>query len=309
MTSGTGVTRDPDSTGAGKLVPLRKDGTRPPLFCIHPAEGYVKVYEKLVAALPTSQPAYGIQSGLLDREKTYDSIDAMALEYTGIVRQQTPRGPYRLLGFSLGGFIAMSMAHILEAQGERVEFVGLIDCDIRWADASFPRNLVLGELIEDVVREELNLPAVPTETLADDANLLSNQLMDWPRSQRPDAIVRWLADRRDLTDIPTDMLTAYLSMIVDHLGLIDGFQPEIVTAPVFVWKAAYASREGTPTALNWDAYAKSGTVEQIIEASHHGLMRPPAVDVLAARLDDALQSLVNKEEKPSAVSSNAMNMA
>jgi thioesterase domain-containing protein len=38
-----------------------------------------------------------------------------------------PQGPYYLLGYSLGGLIALEMAQQLQQQGEVVQFIGLLD--------------------------------------------------------------------------------------------------------------------------------------------------------------------------------------
>ena len=41
-----------------------------------------------------------------------------------------PRGPYWLLGWSLGGLIAFEMATILKSRGEQVSLLGLVDAQL-----------------------------------------------------------------------------------------------------------------------------------------------------------------------------------
>jgi thioesterase domain-containing protein len=51
----------------------------------------------------------------------------MADHYLEVIREIQPHGPYLLSGYSMGGYAAIEMARKLEAAGEAVPFVGLID--------------------------------------------------------------------------------------------------------------------------------------------------------------------------------------
>jgi pimeloyl-ACP methyl ester carboxylesterase len=64
----------------------------------------------------------------------------MVEDYCRRIREAQPQGPYHLLGWSLGGPIAMDIAARLEAQGEQVAFLGLIDGSVHARD--YPRDLV-----------------------------------------------------------------------------------------------------------------------------------------------------------------------
>jgi thioesterase domain-containing protein len=55
------------------------------------------------------------------------SLAQMAADYVQIIRQTQPEGPYHLLGWSLGGTLAVMVATLLEAEGQEVAFLGLID--------------------------------------------------------------------------------------------------------------------------------------------------------------------------------------
>ena len=77
----------------------------------------------------------------------HESIEEMAGAYTAIIRERQPHGPYHLLGFSFGGFVAMAIAAALEREGERVAFVGLVDCDLRWVDPSFAADRALQTIV------------------------------------------------------------------------------------------------------------------------------------------------------------------
>ncbi|KAG0211471.1 hypothetical protein BGX28_007832 [Mortierella sp. GBA30] len=110
------------------LLPIKPQGTRMPLFCIHPATGLSWCYTGLTTRLDADQPVYGLQArGFIDGEKMTSTLDEMVLDYIDQVRRIQSHGPYHLLGYSFGGLVAHTMASYLERQGERVELVALMD--------------------------------------------------------------------------------------------------------------------------------------------------------------------------------------
>lgn len=126
------------------LVPIRVPATRAPIFCIHPVSGLSWHYRGLASHLPPEQPVYGIQArGFDDPSLLATSIEAMAFDYIQQMRRIQPDGPYYLLGWSLGGNIAHSMATQLEQQGERIALLAVLDSmpDHRWRGGSFQPEL------------------------------------------------------------------------------------------------------------------------------------------------------------------------
>ncbi|MFD3741737.1 amino acid adenylation domain-containing protein, partial [Streptomyces sp. NPDC058629] len=111
-----------------RLLPLSAGGTGAPLFCVHPLGGLSWPYAQLAEHLPPEVGLYGLQAaGLAEDEPLPDSVEEMAADYVERVRAVQPEGPYRLLGWSLGGRIAHAMAQHLEAAGQRVELLALLD--------------------------------------------------------------------------------------------------------------------------------------------------------------------------------------
>ncbi|MCF4994541.1 amino acid adenylation domain-containing protein [Pseudomonas syringae] len=106
-----------------------------PLFCIHAGFGTVFDYEPLARRLSGQRQVLAIQSRmLLDPAFNATSLQSMASDYVAQIREKQPHGPYRLLGWSLGGTLAMLMAAQLERAGEQVKFVGLVDSFVPSAD-------------------------------------------------------------------------------------------------------------------------------------------------------------------------------
>jgi enterobactin synthetase component F len=110
------------------VLPLRVSHRERPLFCIHPAVGLGWVYTGLLRYLDDALPVYALQSsGLRQDASLPGNIAQMAAEYVEQIRRIQPEGPYRLLGWSLGGLIAHEITAQLQAYGERVELLALLD--------------------------------------------------------------------------------------------------------------------------------------------------------------------------------------
>ncbi len=61
--------------------------------------------------------------------RLHTRIEEMAADYLSNVRRVQPNGPYHFAGFSFGGMVAFEMARQLQAQGERVALLLLIDIE------------------------------------------------------------------------------------------------------------------------------------------------------------------------------------
>ncbi|KAF9350572.1 hypothetical protein BGX26_011275, partial [Mortierella sp. AD094] len=110
------------------LMPLRTQGSRRPLFCVHALLGLTWSYTGLLNHLPKDQPIYGLQArGFNGRGQLAESIEEMAKDYIDQIRQIQPHGPYQLLGWSFGGSVAYSMAAQLEKLDEKVDLLALLD--------------------------------------------------------------------------------------------------------------------------------------------------------------------------------------
>lgn len=110
------------------VLELRTEGSVPPLFCIHQIGGTAWKYAPLARLLRAERPIIGLQMPqLTEPDKQTRTLDELARFYLAAVRRIQPQGPYHLLGYSLGGNLAHAMAAILEAEGEQVGYVGLLD--------------------------------------------------------------------------------------------------------------------------------------------------------------------------------------
>ncbi|MFI9362337.1 amino acid adenylation domain-containing protein [Kitasatospora sp. NPDC053057] len=111
------------------LVTLRSgaDG-EPALFCVHPGAGTGWVYRALLDHLDPDRPVHALQArGLGEPGARPASVAEMADDYATLIRTVQPSGPYHLLGWSFGALVAHAVAVRLQADGEDVAQLVLLD--------------------------------------------------------------------------------------------------------------------------------------------------------------------------------------
>jgi thioesterase domain-containing protein len=109
------------------MVCLRAGGARN-LFLVHDGLGETLLYHNLARRLPTGICVYGIEPKRLPNiPLAHSSIRAMADSYVDQIRAVQPQGPYLLGGMCAGGVIAYEMATRLNAAGDSVQLVAILD--------------------------------------------------------------------------------------------------------------------------------------------------------------------------------------
>lgn len=116
------------STIPNPVICLQPEGTKTPLFLIHPIGGTVFWYSKLARSLDKSRPVYGIQDPSIDLEKpVLNSIEEMASFYLKHIREIQPNGPYLIGGASFGATVAAEISHILRQEKQDIAAIIVLD--------------------------------------------------------------------------------------------------------------------------------------------------------------------------------------
>lgn len=129
------------------LVPLTITSSQhTPLFVFPVSDGDCSVYLPLLKML-NNVPAYGLNYDFM--EKGICSLPDLVGHYVRVIRQFRPAGPYHLIGWSYGTFLAAHAATLLSQSGEDVTLI-LIDpvCRIDFADR--PMDDLLVELADNI---------------------------------------------------------------------------------------------------------------------------------------------------------------
>jgi pimeloyl-ACP methyl ester carboxylesterase len=141
----------------GRFNPLLRlansGGRSPALFCPHPVSGTVVGYYPLAARLAPGWAVWGLQNRQIQDTNWRDSsLAGMARDYVRSILELQPKGPYYLLGWSMGGTLVLEMAALLERLGKTVAFVGLVDGHIPGAgreESSLVSGYIPGDQQQD----------------------------------------------------------------------------------------------------------------------------------------------------------------
>ncbi|WP_246126429.1 non-ribosomal peptide synthetase [Embleya hyalina] len=110
------------------VVPMRDDGDKAPLFCVHPGAGEVLALLDLSRYFTGDRPFHALRArGFNEGEAPFATHTDMLAAYTDAIQARQPHGPYALAGYSSGSIVAFAIAQELQSRGEQVAFLGSID--------------------------------------------------------------------------------------------------------------------------------------------------------------------------------------
>jgi enterobactin synthetase component F len=254
------------------LLPLRAAGDRSPLFAFHPAGGISWCYSGLLSRLDADQPVYGLQARGLSGDPDVPlpaTMEEMAAEYVDALRTVRPHGPYRLLGWSVGGVLAHTVAVRLQEAGEQVELLALLDAypSDQWRDA-----------------------AIPAET---DALTALLRMAGYDRTDeltREDVLATLHREGSALAGLPDRTLTAVVDIVVNNARLMRAHEHRRFEGDVLFFTAAAPRAEHWLTTDAWAPYLGGRLVNHDLDCLHPELTQPARLDevcaVLAARLKE-----------------------
>ncbi|QKW49146.1 non-ribosomal peptide synthetase [Streptomyces buecherae] len=250
----------------GVLLPLRPGGARPPLFVFHPAGGISWCYAGLLAPLGPDQPVYGLQArGLTAPEPLPTTMEEMAADYLDHIRTVQPHGPYRLLGWSVGGVVAHTVAVRLQEAGERVELLALMDAypSDQWRDLAIPAQA-------DAPRALLRMAGFDIQ---EGRALTREQVLDTLRRERS-----------ALASLPEYTLSAVVDIVVNNATLMREHEHRAFDGDVLFFTAAAPRPEDWLTRDAWQPYVTGRLVNHDIDCLHPQLTQPDALAVVAAAI-------------------------
>ncbi|NMM90554.1 non-ribosomal peptide synthetase [Rhodococcus sp. SRB_17] len=263
--------------GLGVVFPIRESGTASPVFCVHPIVGLGWSYAGLARHLDSETPIYALQNPAI-RESDFapETIEAVAVRYISEIRKVQASGPYRLLGWSLGGVIAHAMAVQLQRAGEEVELLGMMDSftsssrPVEDAAPTVTMNDVLGGLGLDL-----------SETDTDAAGVLDERSMAGLLA----GVTGQSAEEAAAT------IERMMQGAVRNSRLMWEYQPESFDGDVVFFTAESDDPSGRVAASGWESVVTGNVRNHGVPTTHWRMTSPEALEMVGPIVNDMLRSV------------------
>jgi acetoacetyl-CoA synthetase len=119
---------DPAPVRVPPLVLMKAGTDHPPVFIAHGLGDTVLELSGLVGKIRSRHSIYGMQARGVDGvDEPFTSIEDMAQFHLDAIKRIQAHGPYFLIGYSLGGLVALEIAQRLSAAGEKIALLALVD--------------------------------------------------------------------------------------------------------------------------------------------------------------------------------------
>ncbi|MCY8168726.1 non-ribosomal peptide synthetase DhbF [Bacillus spizizenii] len=257
------------------LLPLRTSGDKLPLFCVHPAGGLSWCYAGLMTNIGTDYPIYGLQArGIGQREELPKTLDDMAADYIEQIRTVQPKGPYHLLGWSLGGNVVQAMATQLQNHGEEVSLLVMLD--------AYPNHFLPIKKAPDDEEALIALLALGGY----DPDSLGDKPLDFET-----AIEILRRDGSALASLDESVILNLKNTYVNSVGILGSYKPKTFRGNVLFFRSTIIPEWFDPIEPDsWKPYI-NGQIEQIdIDCRHKDLCQPEPLaqigKVLAVKLEE-----------------------
>ena len=269
-----GQREEADEAGEAMLVPARLNGSKSPLFFVHPAGGGVNFLWPIAHHLEPDQPAYAFRSkGLSSADVYKPELEEVAADYIDLMKAVQPRGPYLIGGISLGVYIAFEMARQLQNRGEAVSLLALLDSgpddadNLRDMAARFPLDLAKRFAV-DVSPEEIN---------AIDPDSRLNYVLEKIKSA---------TSNHDYSQIARIAPAWY-----GHLWAVERYLSKALAdaqSYLYTGKISLYRTGEEKTAMGWSMLSAQAVNINMLEGTHGTLLTEPYVGTLARMLTRAI---------------------
>jgi len=269
------------------LVLLHENSGPQPVFIVHGIGGHVMELRSLLRAVDCPGPIYGVQArGVAGDVPPLRSVQEMARSYVAAIRVLQPHGPYLIGGYSLGGLVALEMARILLAEGERVFPLALLDTLMQskyWRMSVWLKMLWyrLHVLFADA------RGAGPRQVLRLSVTRFMSLVGHFLRRYDTDVRRRFAMLYKDDVELPPALWA------VKEAGIeaVAAYTPHLLDHPVCFFKAADGLHNWCDPAAIWAPYVGSIKVV-VVPGDHDSMLVPPDRDALAAALTEFLRTAV-----------------
>lgn len=255
------------------LVPLQVQANEPPIYFIHPAGGALFWYLDLLKAMGSRYNAYGLQgNGLYGDQQPLTSITAMAEAYVPLLEAHQPSGPYRLVGYSMGGVIAYEIAQQLCRRGHEVSTLALLDSYLYTERLPFPGHDIVDEDERMIVRMLTALPQGQSREVEQHLRTLPDHA----------ARISYLYEMgRAVGRIPAGYDIVALRRMYEamdaHVNALSSYRAKPYPGAITFFRCIDRSESDIAAYVSWTAVARKGVQRFDVTGKHSTLLEQPQV--------------------------------
>ena len=268
------------------LVAIQPGGSNPAFFCVHPGGGNVLCYVDLAHHLGPEQPFYAFQSrGLSGEQPVCARIEEMASIYIEAMRTVRPEGPYLLGGWSVGGVVAFEMARQLEARGQQVALLALIDA--RAPDRQ--EGLIEEDDVTVMASFGQHLGLQPERI-----NISFDRFLSLSLDERLAYVIEE-AKNADLmpADITLSQARRLFEVFKANVTAVSNYSPEMASCRIALMKACERiSDVAQELTMGWDGLTENGVEVVEVPGNHFTMISEPHVRSLAERLKSCINDAI-----------------
>jgi len=293
------------------LVKLQPRGDRTPVFCVCSLGGTVLNQRPLAMGFAPDRPFFGLQALHLESELGRPpDIEDYARRYIEVIRQVHPEGPYVIGGHSFGGVVSYEIAQQLTSAGHEVRMLFILDSALPNLG---PRRLT--DRAASLLACLRGLPyapgAIATQIRSDPGGFRRDSLHRlafagkkvMSRLRRKKAVqrearanrasdarpVNGAMELRDIVEM-THWPENNRRIAERHYRAVLAYEPAPYAGKVTLFRSRFQSPFlGLGFQMGWDRVARGGVDVVAVPGGHLTLLRPPNVNVLAAKMREALE--------------------
>ncbi|MEH2266226.1 non-ribosomal peptide synthetase [Nostoc sp.] len=272
------------------LLLLQPLGDAIPLFCLPGANGHGFYFRDLAINFGNKRPVYGLETpGRNGSTALPESVELHASQLIELLRQQQPKSPYILAGYSSGCAVAFEIASQLEQQGETVSLLAIFDAGLVSRPEYITDRTDLDWIWQTIQRIEA-LKGVSLGLEYDDLAAQSDDISRW------ELTAEYLYRHNVLPEHSTLSLLKTNLQVMKVLTLnYAKYQPHHpISAPIVLFRAQevqevvlqelQAFSDCNLPDWGWQAYAQQPIKVIEVPGNHGRMLYEPNVKILAEKL-------------------------
>jgi thioesterase domain-containing protein len=256
--------------------------------------GNVLEYYDLARHLGTDQPFYAFQSRGLDGTQTpHVRIEDMAAHYVKELREFQPEGPYFIGGRSLGGMIAFEMARQLNAQGQEIGLLALLDSyPVGHAKLSANHDSSKTELRHYLRKAGAHISNMRTLPLTEKFGYLIDKSQYLPIRIKSRI---WRTIYRSYQSLGQEVPRALRDVEEFNWLAAREYTPHFYDGQITLFWASKDLRAKFDLLEGWQSLALGGMEVHEVPGTHLDMIKEPHVEELAKKVDQCLLRAQQKD--------------